>query len=150
MIKVKDIMTAINKKLAETFPYAVYVQRQPKDFVRPSFLIEHIRTSQKDVNRSTTAKTAYFTITCFTPLNKHFDVNMEELLELQETVMQLFAVGFLRVNDRAIKVQSSSGGIDDDRAYVDLQFEYFDDRNDDVDEIPLMGTVMTTTNLKEG
>ena len=87
MIKPVDIMTAINKKIAETFPYAVYIQRCPKDFVRPSFWIEYVTTSRRDVNRSTVAKTVFFTITCFAPLDKHNRVNPEELMKFQEDVI---------------------------------------------------------------
>lgn len=148
MIKPVDIMTAINKKIVETFPYAVYIQRCPKDFVRPSFWIEYVTTSRRDVNRSTVAKTVFFTITCFAPLDKHNRVNPEELMKFQEDVIQLFADGFLTVGDRAIKVQSSTGGIDDDRAYIDLQFEFFDNRSDAVDDTPLIRSV--EIKLEEG
>jgi len=148
MVKTNDIMTVINKKIAESFPYTVYVQRCPKDFVRPSFWIQHIRTSRRDVNRSTVAKTVFFTITCFAPLDKHNRVNPEELMEFQEDVIQLFADDFLTVGDRAIKVQSSTGGIDDDRAYIDLQFEFFDNRSDAVDDTSLIRSV--EIKLEEG
>lgn len=151
MVKTNDIMTAINEKIVESFPYTVYVQRCPKDFVRPSFWIQHIRTSRRDVNRSTVEKTVYFTITCFTPLDEHFAVDPEELIELQEAIIQLFSAGYLNVGDRAIKIKSSSGGIDIDRAYVDLQFEFYDDRFDETDDAetaPIMGDI--SLNLKEG
>lgn len=147
MVRIKDLMTAINKKIADAFPYTVYVNRCPKDFVRPSFWIQYVTTSRRDVNRSTVAKTAYFTITCFTQVDEHYEADQEELIELQEEIIQLFSDGFVAVDDRAIKVQSSTGGVDFDRAYIDLQFEYFDDRNNEADETPLMLTI--TTNLKE-
>lgn len=149
MIKAKDILTAINVIIAEKYPgYPVYPQACPKDFVRPSFLLEYVRTSRRDANRNTLEKTVYFTITCFVQVDKHFRSDMDKLADLQEDIMQLFAGGYVSIGNRAIKVQSSTGGIDFDRAYIDLQFEYFDNRTDAEDNTPLVESVQTE--IQEG
>lgn len=144
MVKIKDIFIAINKRLVEAYPsYTVYAKYNPKDFKRPSFLLEFIRNSQIDICRTSVEKTVYFTITCFTKVDKYNYADPEELAELQEGVMQLFNEGYIVVGDRAIKVKSSAGGIDDDQAYVDLQFEFVDNRSDETDEKPIMAEINT-------
>lgn len=149
MVNSNEILTAINISLTKEFSnYPVYVNGTPKDFIRPSFLLQHVRTDIDDVSRTVVEKSVYFTITCFTPTNKHHQSDADEISKLQDAVLQLFLTGYIPVGDRAIKVKGSTGGTDVDRAYIDLQFEYFDTRNDEVDTTPLMGTV--TTNFKEG
>lgn len=149
MVKIADIITEINRLIADSFPvYAVYIQRCPKDFIRPSFFLEYIKTSKRDVNRTVVEKTVYITITCFEKIDKYYRSNPCKLTELQEKALELFNSGFISVGDRAIKVQSSTGGLDLDCAYIDLQFEYFDNRTDAEDTTPLMKSV--TTNLQEG
>jgi hypothetical protein len=149
VVKINDIFDSINKLIISPFPTdTVYIQRCPKDFDKPSFLLEYIKTSKRDINRSTIEKTAYFTITRFVEKDEYYRSNPLLLAEQQETIVDLFNIGYITVGDRAIKVKSSAGGIDTDRAYIDLQFEYFDNRTDAVDATPLMTSV--TTNLQEG
>lgn len=144
MVRINDIFIAINKKIVEAYPsYTVYTKYNPKDFKRPSFLLELIRNSQIDICRTSVEKTVYFTITCFTEVDKYNHADPEELAELQEGVIQLFNEGYIVVGDRAIKVKSSAGGIDDDQVYVDLQFEFVDNRSDETDEKPIMAEINT-------
>lgn len=149
MITQKDILTSINRRIAEAYPnYTVYVNESPKDFKRHSFMLEYVKTSRRDINFNTIEKTAYFTITCFVPVDEHHRSNTDELADIQEDILQLFSVGYVNVGNRAIKIQSSTGGIDFDRAYIDLQFEYFDNRTDTEDNAPLVESVQTE--IQEG
>lgn len=144
MVRINDIFIAINKKIVEAYPsYTVYAKYNPKDFKRPSFLLEFIRNSQIDICRTSVEKTVYFTITCFTEVDKYNHADPEELAELQEGVIQLFNEGYIVVGDRAIKVKSSAGGIDDDQAYVDLQFEYTDNRTYKTEDKPIVAEINT-------
>lgn len=149
MIKQSDIFRVVNSLLAKAFKtYPVYVKICPKDFKRPSFYIEFVRVSSQDMCRTTVEKTAYLTITGFTILDESGNADNEELADLQDSVMQLFSQGFVLVNDRAIKVKASTGGKDNGRAFVDLQFEYFDNRTDEKDDTPLISSV--ETRIQEG
>ncbi|MDD3173583.1 MAG: hypothetical protein PHF63_07985 [Herbinix sp.] len=144
MIKQNDILTAINRILVELYPdYMVYINNCPKDFTRPSFEIGLIRVSQTDACRTTVEKTAYYTLTCFTTVDEYHMSEPEDLIDLQDTIIQKLQIGYVIVGDRAIKFKSSTGGIDPDRAYIDLQFEYFDNRTDEVDTTPLATSVTT-------
>ncbi len=149
MIKQSDILTAINRLIVAAHPdYTVYIHACPKDFKRPSFLLEYVRISQSDASRIAIKKTAYFTITCFVPVDAHYRSDMDQLADLQDGIIELFLPGYVEVGDRALKVQSSTGGMDIDRAYIDVQFEFFDNRTDAEEQLPLMESVHT--NIKEG
>ena len=150
MVKQNDIFTAINKLLVALYPnYTVYIQECEKDFDRPSFMIELMRISQIDVCRASVEKTVYCTITCFSTTDDYYRSNPEELTNLQDTILQKLQIGYLKVGDRAIKVKASAGGTDPDRAYIDLQFEYFDNRTDEAEQAPLT-TSVTTKIVQEG
>lgn len=149
MIKTDDIMTVINELIIELYPAStIYVQTCPKDFVRPSFWLEHIRTASTDVNKITVDKTVYFSITGFTSIDKHFRSKPADLLDVHDNILKLFAKGYIIVGDRAIKVRASTGGTDIDRAYIDIQFEFFDNRTDEVNDDPLI--TLVTTKILEG
>jgi hypothetical protein len=149
VIKSNDIITEINKLLVKAYPIrTVYINLCPKDFDRPSFLIQCVREICIDVNRWTVQITGYYTVVCFENVNDYHNSDSEALLTVQNAIMDLFRDGYIQVGDRIIKCKSSNGGINDDASFIDVQVEYFDDRTDKVDTTPLMGTV--TTNIKEG
>jgi len=144
-------LTAINKALIAKYPTrTVYINACPKDFARPSFLLEYVRASADDESRNTVSVTMYYTVTIFEAVDAHYHSDSVVLMETQDAVLGLFRGGYLTVTDRKVKMKSSAGGLDTDRAYVDLQFEYFDDRTDtDAEEgLPLMSTV--ETKIQEG
>lgn len=143
MVKSKDILTQINILLAKAYPgRTVYINLCPKKFARPSFFIECIKESKSDINRSTVQVTGYYTITCFTEVDGYYNTDAEVLMAIQDAVMDLFNDGYITIGDRKIKCKSSTGGMEEGASYVDLQFEYYDDRSNVVDTTPLMGTVI--------
>lgn len=147
MITSTDIMTGIAMVLANAVPEnRVYLQKCPEGFERPSFLIEYVKTVCRDVNRKTVGKTISFKLTCFAPEDES-DQENSRLTEMQEKAIQAFADGYIPVIDRAVKVQNCTGSLDVDKAYIDLQFDFFDDRNDEVDNTPLITSV--TTKIEE-
>lgn len=150
MIKTRDIYDSINRALALQYKepkIVIYTQYIPKDFNRPSFLIEHIRTTPIDINRNTVQKTSYFTITAFLPVDKYNRSKGVDLIDRQDEILNTFSMGYITVGNRNIKLKSSSGGTDLDAVYIDLQFEYFDNRTEEVEELPTIQTVIT--NFKE-
>jgi hypothetical protein len=148
MVKQKEIQLAINKMLVAIYPdYTIYIQECPKDFARPSFKIELVRISQTDASHSTVEKTAYYTITCFASTDEYYRTSQDDLIDLQDTILLELQRGYFVVGDRAIKVKGSTGGVDSDRAYIDLQFEYCDNRTDEEDQTPIAASV--TTRIQE-
>lgn len=145
ILNATKILDAINLALLGPYPDdTVYIDLCPKDFDRPSFLIELIRVDRRRVNFSTIQETDYFTITCFDEVDDYSHSDTLGLLARQQTVLDLFRSGYLAVGDRSVKVKASSGGRDFDRVYIDLQFEYNEAVTDVVDSTPLIAEIITS------
>ncbi|QEY35929.1 hypothetical protein FL966_05875 [Caproiciproducens galactitolivorans] len=141
-------MESVNDLLVDQLnAECVYLNRTPKDFERPSYLIEAISNELGSVNCRTVKQTVYLTITCFAVVDAFGNSDDGVLVNLQDGVLNLFRKGYLKVADRALEVQASTGGADFDRSYVDLQLEFYDDRSDETDTAPLMKEI--EWNLKE-
>lgn len=141
-------MDEINRLLVEKYPdYTVYIDLCPKHFERPSFLIELVTIRQRPINAKTIQETAYFSITCFDVTNDYSHSSTTNLLTVQQGVLDIFRAGYISVDGRALEVKASSGGRNFDQAYIDLQFEYFEDRSQVKDDMPLLKNVYM--NVKE-
>lgn len=126
---VEKIIDEINRLLIDKYPsHTVYIDLCPVKFDRPAFLIELITIIQNSVNRRTVQETVYFTITCFDKTDDYAHSSTLDLIAVQQGIMGIFKKGYVRVDKRAIEVKASTGGRNFDRAYIDLQFEYFDSR----------------------
>ena len=129
MLTPNDIIGAVNGKLVEKYPDDfIYINLLPKDFERPSFLIELISFNRTDANRTTIEVEASVSVTCYTEIDGHYNSDTEKLATRQSEVMELFAGGYLEVCDRCISVESVMGGVEFTEGYVDLAFDYFDER----------------------
>lgn len=145
MIGSINILDEINRLLVQKYPeHTVYIDLCPKNFDRPCFLIELVNIQQRPINAKTIQETDYFTITCFDITDDYSHSDTINLLMIQQGVLEIFRKGYISVDDRAIDVIASSGGRNFDQAYIDLQFEYFDDRSDAIDNTPLINKVYTT------
>lgn len=145
MITTGALFDAINLTLVAKYPArTVYINNCPKEFDRPSFLLEAVRVSASDAGRNVVSVDAYYTITIFEAIDDYYNSDAVALLETQDAVIGLFRAGHLTVSGRAVKLKSSAGGMDTDRAYVDLQFAYFDDRAEPAAPGPLMAEMETT------
>ncbi len=135
-------MDEINRLIVSIYPEpTVYIDLVPKDFDRPSFLLQLIRVTQEPANAKTLTERAYYTITCFGSTDVYHHSNSVELLEIQQNIMNLFRSGYLQMENRAVEVKASNGGRDFDKAYVDLQFEYNEIRGKET-ELPKMKEVL--------
>ena len=131
--------------LVQEYPEdTVYIDLCPKDFDRPSFWIEAIRKTIDSVNKRTVKVTEYFSITCFDETDNYYNSDTVNLLTRQQQVLDMFRSGYLSVDDRAIKVKASAGGRNLAEAYIDIQFEYYDERSADEDTTLKMKEVITT------
>lgn len=139
------ILDEINRLLVEAYPdYSVYIDICPKQFERPSFLLELMYKSQKDASCKILEEIVYYTITCYDTTDDYARSSTVNLLTVQQGVMDIFKAGYIRVDDRAIKVKASAGGRDFDEAYIDLQFEYYTERSKEENVLPLMKELYTS------
>lgn len=122
------VMSRVKAMLEETFREPVYVDRIPKDFQRPSFAVELQKTEYQDMNLMLVRKTATILITCFVEVDAYYDSSREELNRRQDTVMGLFARGFLDVGDRHPAAMAARGQGNPDFSEVTLTVTWSDDR----------------------
>lgn len=131
MVAINAITDAICTKIHAAFPTIVqYINLYPENFERPSFLIQYNKTKIQDVNATCVDVVQRFTVTCFLPVDELHETDTPEILNLQETLTGLFRKGYLRVDDRALRVTITNGRREGDKTSVTLQLEYFDDRGE--------------------
>ena len=135
MIDFIKIQDEINRLLVEKYPnFTVYINKIPQDFERPSFAIEFIRNSPEEVNKGIIKEIDYFTITYFAEVDDYYNTDKFNLQNVLVNIQKIFRKGYIKIEDRAIKVKTSSGGSNDDEIYLDLQFEYYESREEICEE----------------
>lgn len=149
MTGILEIIDAVAALACERLPQLtrIYTELVPRDFERPSLLIQSVTNKIDTANRATVAVTAYLTLTLLDVTDDYAHSNMTRLLRWQQDLLELFLPGVLLVNGRALAVKASTGGRDWDKAYVDLQLTYYDDRGLPVPDQSLMETVETTIEM---
>lgn len=129
-----DLMEAVEKELNRLYPgEPVYWDYLPKDFKRPCFTLECPRTAGIDMNAVLVQREADILVTCMVKTDAYGDSSRKELTRRQSTVTDLFAQGFLRVKDRAVKVSGEKGAQDPVLATVTGLFSWADGRPGYVD-----------------
>lgn len=133
-----DLMEAVEKELNRIFPgEPVYWDALPKDFKRPCFALECLRTAGTDLNFALVQREADILVTCLSKADAYGDSSRKELTRRQSAVMDLFAQGFLRVKGRAVKVSGEKGEQTPELATVTGLFSWVDGRPGLVDpEVP--------------
>lgn len=145
MITTKQIMEAVSDLAAEqvTALRVVYTDLVPKNFKRPCLLVQPVTRTAKPAGRLLFRVTEHFKLTVFDETDEYSHSNTGKLLDLQQGVLDLFLEGHIQVDDRALSVTASTGGRDWDLAFVDITFEYFDEREKQQDTTPLMQSLET-------
>jgi len=149
MVKTNDILKAISLLIKSKYPdRMIYKNRCPQNFKRPSFWLENVKVDTAPANFCTVKVTAYFSLTCFIKLTPYGDQDSLELTDVQDEITKLFRRGSVKVGDRSLVAKASTAGYDNDRSYVDIQFDFYDDIPQEEDNMPLMGDI--DMELKEG
>ncbi len=150
MIVSEQIVDAIKGKLSQKYPdIAVYVNNCPENFTRPGFCIKESRTFEWPAGKNTVRIRARFTITPLPLLDAAGDADRMNLAELQSKVMSIFRTGYVQVGNRKITVAIKNQGINSRGSAVELKFDYFDDRTDEVDDTPFITDVNFNLNKEE-
>lgn len=122
------VMSRVKAMLEETFQEPVYVDRIPEELQRPSFGVELQKTEYQDMNLMLVRKTATILITCFGEADASGSGSREELNRRQDSVMNLFALGWLDVEDRHPAALAVRGQGSTDSCQVTLTVTWSDDR----------------------
>lgn len=150
MIIPNQITEAISKLLAALYPgTTVYLNNCPKDFLRPSFCIKSVKTTELPANRNAVKIRARFSVTYFAAIDESGAADAGNLLKMQSGIMEIFRKGYVKVGDRNIKVIAKNSDGDADSSCVILRFDYFDDRTNETDSVPLMEEVNFELNKEE-
>lgn len=131
LIKIRD---EINKLLVKRYPtLTVYIDKVPKDFERPSFLIEYVTSNQNSINKDTLKEQIFYTITYFSEVDEYYNTDKIDMHSVLVEVLKIFRVGYIKVENRVITIDASGGGSNENEIYIDLQLEYFEDRLEEVE-----------------
>ena len=109
MIKPDDFMTAIKDALAEQFPGETpYENRTPKNFSRPSNLVELISIRLGAIRPNAVTLLFSYKITDFVKVDDHYNSDTA-LLDFRTMMIVggVFGAGYLKVGDRAPRVEST-------------------------------------------
>lgn len=130
-MKPGEILNALNVLLVQEWPERMcYINFLPKNFMRPSFLIEQVRETRTDSARHTQEIRMELTVTCFCGVDTYRYADQMELLNTQAKTLDLLSVGKLHAGGRAVTITASAGGSNLGEAYVDVTVSYCEDRGE--------------------
>lgn len=116
MVTQNDVVAAVSAALTERYPDStVYTNLVPSKFQRPSFLVENTDIALVASTVSTVTLQLTVRVVCFVAIDEYHNSQLEVLNVRQLKVLGIFAPLYLKVGDRALKVQQlggSSGGRD--------------------------------------
>ena len=151
MVTQNDIINAVNAQLVAKLTgikqVHINVCPMPKDFERPSALIEIPDDDQTDVGRNTVSRSIPVSITYYDTVDERQLSDIASLNSAKEKIMAIFAPGYIRVGDRALKVTRCKGSVGFSDTAVDAQLGFFDDRGIAAETLPMMAEI--NTNLKQ-
>jgi len=148
MVKINDVIDEINRLIIEKYPtFTAYIDDVPKNFERPSVLIEFVSGNSKRANYKTVNQVFYFTITYFSNLNNYHDADNHDAdnLGLNDVlcgILEIFRTGIIGAGDRSINIKATTGGRNDNEIYIDLQTDFYDDVFDDEEVIATMKEII--------
>ena len=123
-----EILDAINLLLVEKWPNrTVYVDVCPVDFDRPSFWLAVEKHDLTDANRFLIKNDLQLRLTLFDELDDHYEASWYRLSKETDAVTDLLC-RVLKVGERHLKLQLKVLPRDPDRAYVQINTSWMDNR----------------------
>lgn len=122
-----NILEGVEAALAEQWPGApVYRNRTPKNFARPSFLLEGGPVTQEELGGSMEQFSARVRVTAFLPVDAYKNSDADALAARMSEMMALFAGGCVRIGDRCPHVTGLMGDYGFDYAEVSAALVWTD------------------------
>ena len=123
-----EILDAINLLLVERWPTrTVYVDVCPIDFERPSFWLAVEKHDLTDANRFLIRNDLQLRLTLFDELDDHYEASWYRLSQETDIVTDPLC-RVLEVGERHLKLQLKVLPRDPDRAYVQINTSWMDNR----------------------
>lgn len=147
MITNQKIIDEVNMLIVKKYPNnPVYIDKVPDGFVRPSFFIEFVIDNSETVNKNTTLETLFLNVIYFGTEDEYGITNTIEKQEVLKILKSIFRQGFIKVDERAISVKARSKVVDDEIA-LEITFEYYEQRADEVIDVELMQELEINQNV---
>lgn len=127
-MKTNEVLNAINARLLEKWPErTVYVDVCPINFDRPSFWLAVERNSQTDANRWLIRRELQIRLTLYDQTDDHYEASWYRLTEEADDALALLTPP-LKVGTRHLKLDLKALPRDADRAYLQINAVWMDDR----------------------
>lgn len=126
MITQNDLLQALRERMEQVFPGdKCYTEMAPKNFERPSTLIEIDEIAMERLNYSMIQVTVTVRVTCFAVVDVYHNSQFAELSQRQTRVFAQLLPGYFQVGDRALRVDSvrGSGGFDYTEVLANFEWE---------------------------
>ena len=151
MIAKKDILDAVNRALVSLGRgWTVYRDGLPEQFDRPSYYIELGTRSSKPATRWARELAQPVSFRGIGALNAAGTAATDAPAQASDDVAELFAIGFVRVGDRALHVDSDvTSRTADDGMEVTITLHYLDEAPGEAETEPPITEVQTTMRAKE-
>lgn len=123
-----EILDAINLLLVSKWPdRTVYVDVCPVDFNRPSFWLTVEKYDLTDGNRFLIRHDLQIRLTLYDELDEHYEASWYRLSKETDDAVDLLS-RVLKVGDRHLKPRLKALPRDPDRAYVQIDLSWLDNR----------------------
>lgn len=128
---INTVIRAVKARLEEQWPgETVYEDLLPNGFTRPSFLVEFVSLTERDVNAALIRRETSIRITCYTETDAYYDSVRAELNERLNRCIGLFSRGSFAAGDRYLHVGSAAGTTEADYAQATILLYWVDGRPD--------------------
>ena len=120
-----NVLTSLCDHIKAQFPdYPIYIMQVPQGFKRPSFYVNLVGFSDRDLCRKGLRRQAVFEVIHFAQQDAKGVVNPLTQFAAYEQLMRIFQQQALPVKDRFLKITRVDGSTRDSEVYLTISFEY--------------------------
>lgn len=140
MMTAELVKTSIYSLLREEFPESeLYLDMLPAGFERPSFFLEQMDITAKDINCNTLEEVSKLVVYCFVSLDDYGNSPENALSLTGDRVCGLFRSGVIYAEDRTVRCTVLSKK-DADMVRVEITATYWEQRCE-LEQYPAMASV---------
>lgn len=149
-MKTTEILGAINARLLKKWPErTVYVDVCPMDFDRPSFWLTVEKNTQTDANRLFVQRELQIRLTMYDQLDDHYEASWCRLSDDADAALSLLTLP-LTIGTRNLKLSLKALPREPDRAYIQINVAWMDDRpNLEQETLPAADTCTVSVRINE-
>ena len=120
-----DVLQSLCDHIKTQFPTCpIYIMQVPQGFKRPSFYVNLVGFSDRDLCRKGLRRQAVFEVIHFAQQDAKGVVNPVKQFAAYEQLMRIFQQQALHVKDRFLKITRVDGSTRDSEVYLTISFEY--------------------------